>query len=291
MAEPVRVLSEEIDWEAAADIVVVGSSVSGLSVAVNAADLGASVIVLEAADVVGGTGRKAAAWAWVPNNRFMQEKGIPDSREDALRYLARFARPALFEEGHPTLGLPDWEYELFEAFYDNGDAALRSLENMGALELLHGAEYPNYYSHHPVDTSVSAVSSFRPCRMVRRATASSSPARWRRLRSHATSTFRTGHDVGAVFCNEQGEIIGVAGTHDRAEVRVRARRGVVFCTGGFSHNDELRRLYLGGLLLPGCSVRTNQGKFVAIAKRLGVPLLHMHAAYMAPTQLEWALDW
>ena len=69
------------------------------------------------------------------------------------------------------------------------------------------------------------------------------------------------------------------------DVRLRARRGVVFCTGGFSHNDTLRDQYLSGLLVPGCSVPTNQGVLVEVSKRLGAPLIHMNAASVEPAKV------
>ena len=100
---------------------------------------------------------------------------------------------------------------------------------------------------------------------------------------------RTGHAVESVFVNGDGAVVGVAARTAGGEVCIRARQGVAFCSGGFSHNAELFRTYFGGLLLPGCSVHTNEGDFVAIAKHLGAPLLHMDAAYMAPIALERSL--
>jgi succinate dehydrogenase/fumarate reductase flavoprotein subunit len=283
------ILSNDIDWELETDVVVVGGSVAGLSTAVNAAEHGVEVTLLESAPALGGTGKKAAAWAWVPNNHLMQQKGIRDSKEDALAYLARFARPLLYDESHPTLGLAEWEHELFEAFYDNGAAALQHLEEIGALSFVHAEETPNYYSHHPIDRVPTG-------RVVLPRLPNGEPGDGveftRQMEAAALSRdvdVRTGHRVRGVFQNDQGAVVGVAAETPTGEVRIRARRGVVFCTGGFSHNDELRRYYLGGLLLPGCSVQTNQGDFVQIARRLGAPLLHMHASYMSPVQLERAI--
>jgi succinate dehydrogenase/fumarate reductase flavoprotein subunit len=284
-----EVVSNGARLDAEADVVVVGASVAGLSVAVNAAELGADVTLLESAPIVGGTGRKAAAWAWVPNNHLMQQKGIRDSKEDALAYLARFARPLLYDESHPTLGLPDWEFELFEAFYENGATALRHLEEIGALRLVHAEETPNYYSHHPVDRVPTG-------RVVLPALPSGEAGDGveftRQMEAAALERgvdIRREHPVRGVLVTEDGAVVGVVAENAGENVRIGARRGVVFCTGGFSHNDELRRTYLGGLLLPGCSVQTNQGDFVRIARRLGAPLLHMHASFMSPIQLERAL--
>jgi 3-oxosteroid 1-dehydrogenase len=289
MSDLTETVSGDEVWDLEADVVAVGASVAGYSVAVNAAELGAEVLLLEKAPQVGGTGRKAAAWMWLPNNRFMQEKGIRDSREDALRYLARMSRPALYDEGHPTLGLAGWEYELFEAFYDNADTALRTLEDMGALSVVHVEEIPNYYSHHPIDRVPQG-------RVVLPALPDGEPGDGTEFtrQMHAAAIaravdVRTGHVVEGVLLNTDGAVVGVRARTAEGSLRVRARRGVVFCSGGFSHNEELRRYYLGGLLLGGCSARTNEGDFVGIAKRLGVPLLHMSAAFMSPVLLEKAL--
>ena len=286
MGEISRTVDGDTHWDGEADVVVVGASVAGFSTAVNAAELGASTILLESADEVGGTGRKAAAWAWIPNNHLMQEKGIADSREDAMAYLARFARPAMYDPEHPTRGLPAWEHELLEAFVDNGPAAMRTLVDIGALSVMHADDYPNYYSHHEIDkvplgrVVIPQLPDGEPGDGIEFTRRMEAAARERGV------DIRTSHPVEGVLTNEAGEVVGVTAADDR---RIRARRGVVFCTGGFSHNDDLRDQYLSGLLVPGCSVPTNQGVLVEVSRRLGAPLIHMNAAFMSPIQYEWVL--
>ena len=212
-----------------------------------------------------------------------------DSRDDALRYLARMARPALYDERDATLGLPEWQYELFAAFYDNADTAFRALEEMGALSLVHLEEIPNYYSHHPIDR-VPKGRVLMPA--LPDGEAGQGAEFMRQMQKAAAERrveVRTGHAVEAVIVDEDGAVVGARAHTDAGDVLVRATRGVVFCCGGFSHDEELRREHLGGLLLGGCAARTNEGDFVRIVKRLGVPLLHMEAAYMAPVLLEKAL--
>src|SRR5882724_8327376 len=97
--------ADGIDWDLEADLVIVGGSIAGFTTALHAHELGVSVIVLEKAQQVGGTARKAVAGMWVPNNRFMQEAGVVDRKDDALAYLARMARPLLFAPNDRTLGL------------------------------------------------------------------------------------------------------------------------------------------------------------------------------------------
>src|SRR5579871_3436820 len=111
-------------FERVADVVVVGSGIAGCSTAVNCADLGLSVIVLEKSREGGGTSAKAAGGMMIPNSRQMQQAGMEDPRADFIRFLARVGRPLLYRPDAPHLGLPEWEHRLIEVYYDNAAAAV-----------------------------------------------------------------------------------------------------------------------------------------------------------------------
>src|SRR3954452_15318054 len=95
-------------WDQDVDVLIAGSGIGGLGTAVVASANGAEVAVVEKAATIGGTTAKSAAYMWVPNNKYLRESGRTDPRPDALRYMAKLARPRLYDPGHPTLGLPDW---------------------------------------------------------------------------------------------------------------------------------------------------------------------------------------
>ena len=59
------------EWDDVADILVVGSGAAGGAAAATAATMGASVLVLEAAGLVGGTTAKSGGVMWIPNNPIM----------------------------------------------------------------------------------------------------------------------------------------------------------------------------------------------------------------------------
>ena len=77
-------------WDHEVDVVVVGSGAAGLSAAVTAADEGAKVLVLEAAPVAGGATARSGGGYWIPNNRFMREKGLTDPRQDAVNRAQKY---------------------------------------------------------------------------------------------------------------------------------------------------------------------------------------------------------
>ncbi len=79
------------NWDLEADIVAIGSGVGGLAAAITAHDHGASAIVLERADQVGGVTALSMGEVWVPGNRYAKELGVEDSTERGYRYLKRLA--------------------------------------------------------------------------------------------------------------------------------------------------------------------------------------------------------
>jgi 3-oxosteroid 1-dehydrogenase len=72
------------DWDATFDVVLVGSGGGGMVGALAAAEAGASTLVLEKQDKVGGSTCMSGGIVWVPNNQVMLSAGETDSYEDAL---------------------------------------------------------------------------------------------------------------------------------------------------------------------------------------------------------------
>ncbi len=68
------------------DLAVIGSGAAGLVAACRAADGGARVVVLEKADLLGGTSAVSGGVMWMPDNHLMEGRS-PDSEEAALAYL------------------------------------------------------------------------------------------------------------------------------------------------------------------------------------------------------------
>jgi 3-oxosteroid 1-dehydrogenase len=69
------------------DFVVIGSGGGSMCAALVLRAAGKSVVILEKAELVGGTTATSGGVMWIPNNRFMKSAGIADSAEDAAKYL------------------------------------------------------------------------------------------------------------------------------------------------------------------------------------------------------------
>lgn len=286
---PVTCLAEEIDWDLSTDLVVAGSGVSGLVTAVHAADLGLSVVVLEKGNQCGGTSAKAAAGMMVPRNRYMRELGQDDPKEDFARFLARVGRPQLYNPTHPTLGLPQWEYDLIEAYWEFSAVSVERLEELDALRTVH---LPDWSSYNEVDEDKARFGRvvFTLTEEGELGSGVDCIARLRKSAERLGAQVLTRHRVDGVFTNADGAVVGVRARSDAGPLTIRTSKAVVFATGGFAHNEELRREYLGGLYTPGCSVVTGEGDLIPIAKALGAPLYNMHAAWGSPMVFEQSLD-
>jgi succinate dehydrogenase/fumarate reductase flavoprotein subunit len=77
-----------VDAVDAVDVVVLGTGAAGLVAALTAADSGASVALVEKADLVGGTTALSSGVVWIPARRGSR-RGGGGLREAGLAYLSR----------------------------------------------------------------------------------------------------------------------------------------------------------------------------------------------------------
>ena len=81
-------MTEGLDWDLEADVVVLGSGGAAMTAAISAHDFGAGeVVILERSGMVGGTTAMSGGMLWIPNNPYQREAGIADSEEDIVAYL------------------------------------------------------------------------------------------------------------------------------------------------------------------------------------------------------------
>ena len=276
-------------FDAEYDVVVCGGGGAGLPAALFSRWLGNKVMVLEKAATLGGTSFKAAYWYWVPNNAAMVKAGIPDDKQHFLRYVARLSQPQYYDASHPRYGLSEWEYSMCEAIYDSSAVGVELLAEKGALPYRHVAPVPDYFAE------METIGATGRVLFPKDGAASMSDGGQVATRTLSTAcrrdgvTIRTGHRVQRVIRNEKGEVIGVEAQNDDGVIRVKARKAVIFATGGFTHDVELRRNFLSIPAYGGCAAMTNEGDFVRISSTLGVQLRNMNYAWMCPISFEKAI--
>ena len=279
-------------FDAEADVVVVGGGAGGLASALFSRWQGNSVVLLEKAPELGGTTKKAAFWYWVPNNKHMQAIGIEDRKEDCLRYMARLSRPEVYDPDHKTLGMSQWEYDSYAAIYDNASPATELLAEKGALEYRHCDFVPDYWAEIPEDKAPKGRVLLPKDALPSMSDGGEVAIRTMGGKARADGIdIRTGHRVQRTIVDDNGAVVGVEADTGKGEsVAIKARRAVIFATGGFTHDDGMRKNFLSVPVLGGCAARSNEGDFVNIGAAAGAELRNMNYSWMCPIVLEKALN-
>lgn len=118
------------------DVLVAGSGASGFAAALTAAIDGLDVIMVEKADVFGGTTCFSAGVIWIPGSRQAREAGISDSREDVLSYLQAEAGNRL-------------DRDKAEAFADNAASILEWFEANSHVSYMLSPAWSDYHPGQP----------------------------------------------------------------------------------------------------------------------------------------------
>lgn len=274
------------------DIIIVGGGGVGLAAACFSAWLDNKVLVLEKSPELGGTTKKAAFWYWIPNNEPMRAMGLVDKKDDCLRYMARLSRPEVYDPGHPRFGMSQWEYDACAAIYDNASKATELLSAKGALEYRHCPGVPDYWAELPEDKAPTGrVLVTKQARESMSDGGVHAVLTMTEAAKRAGVDVRTGHRVQRVIVNDAGRVIGVEADSAGGKTgRFKARKAVIFATGGFTHDADLRKNYLSAPVFGGCAAVTNEGDFVHIGSAVGASLRNMNYSWMCPVVFEKAVN-
>jgi len=286
----------EQHWDHEADIVAVGSGLGAATAAVTARQNGDSAILLEKLPFFGGTSAKTVGVIWCPNNFTLRAKGIEDRREDALRYMARYSYPELYSAEAPRLGLGEHAYAMLEAFYDNAARATESLRDSGALKL---AEWRMFHLDRSATDYLDNVPENRvpTGRALGTLGADGKLGTGRDMMEQMAAALKArdvpvllGHRATKLVRNDAGRVIGLEADSNGKTVRIRARKGVVFGTGGFAHNLNAIANYQRNSLYGSCALPGATGDFIDIAGAIGARLGQLAGAWRCQVVLEEALQ-
>lgn len=282
-------------WDAEVDILVVGGGAAGCSAAITAHALGNKVMVIEKAPVSGGTAAKSVGGIWVPNNRFMREAGIADKRADCLKYMVRLSSADNYNPQADFYGAQELAYRQMETYYDNANRVIQELERYDALQLIalkNGNQLmPDYYAHIPENKAPAG----RTLVVSKEDGSPGSGAEMMHQFSKALAKNRIPvkkrYRAKELIKDRTGRVIGlIAEKRDRSPYRVKANRAVIFATGGFTHNRQMRLDFLKGSVYGGCAVPSCEGDFVHIGTKAGAQLGNMSNAWWVQLPFEQALD-
>ena len=284
-------------WDHEADIVVVGSGAGASTAAIIAHENGDAVTVLEKAPILGGTSAKSAGVLWVPNNFVLKARGVDDRRDDCVRFMARFSYPERFNPSLPDLGIGARELAMLEACYDNCSPAIDKLREVGALAVaewrMFALDRPatDYLDHVP-ENKVPAGRALGPLKTDGKTVGFGAD-----LMVHLNGALRkrnipilTNHRVVRVVLNNAGRVIGVQAESAGKTVTVRARKAVIFGSGGYAHNPQFVATYQRVPIYGACAQPWSTGDFINIGGAIGARLGYMGGAWRTQILLEEALQ-
>lgn len=119
-------------WDLEADVVAIGSGGGGLCAAITAHDHGASSLVLERSQQLGGVTAYSMGEVWIPGNHHEAAAGIEDSAQSGYRYIRRLS----LEYGDDTAILNQSIH---------GPVALKYFEDRIGLRTVIIRDCPDYY--------------------------------------------------------------------------------------------------------------------------------------------------
>jgi 3-oxosteroid 1-dehydrogenase len=121
-------------WDDEFDFVIIGSGAASVPAALEVIKAGKRPLIVEKAELFGGSTAMSGGVIWMPSNPAMARKGIADSAEAARAYIAACAGPPF----------PGSSPEKREAFLTEGPRMLADLESDG-MEFVQAEGYSDYH--------------------------------------------------------------------------------------------------------------------------------------------------
>ncbi|HEV2201566.1 MAG TPA: FAD-dependent oxidoreductase [Bryobacteraceae bacterium] len=221
-------------WDLAADVVVVGAGASGLPAAITAAELGATVIVVDQNYDIGGHAIESGGNIALGGGTSLQKKyGIEDSPDRMFHDLVQWHDYRFSDR------------EIVRAYCDESVATFDFL-------LAHGVQFPDKspggadggpqnVKRAQTVTWTGEVSEYAP-------TGGNGTALMRPLEASARKLgvqIFLRHSMTGLVREEQfsGRVLGITVTHEGKTLNIQARRGVFLGTGGHTSNVNFRRIF------------------------------------------------
>jgi succinate dehydrogenase/fumarate reductase flavoprotein subunit len=240
------------NWDAEADVVVVGLGAAGVAASVTAHDLGVKVVILEKAPEGEEGGNTRVAGQGYLNT---------SDAEEAAAYLTALCGPFTVPETMVRV----WAEEM--------------CRNNDWLASLGGD--PQEHQHPPIGIEFPDLPGAGCVHKFHDGPTYGYSYTWKRFESlvrqrpipilyETPGKALIQHDVTK-------EILGVRAMRGDKPVAVKARRGVVLTCGGFENNQEMIRNYLPGI--PYCYTSGspyNEGDGITMAMSVGADLWHMN---------------
>ncbi len=280
----------QTNGDTVADVVIVGSGAAAFAAAITAISKGSKVLMIEKADKIGGTTRRSGGGYWIPNNQHQKAAGYNDNKDDAFRYMARYSYPNRYDPKDDKYGLTEHQFDLINSFYDNASEMVDHFENIDVFHSMigvswNGKGYSDYGDNIPENKGIRGRLLFSKNEKGEMSYGFNLIALFEKWAIANDITIVTGCRVTDVI-ERDGTVIGVEADQSGKKLRFLARQGVMFGTGGYSHNAEFMQQFQPGPIYGGCAVPSNTGDFIPIAGKIGAQIGNTRGAFRADSLIE-----
>jgi hypothetical protein len=239
-------------WDYEADVAVVGYGGAGACAAITAHDAGAKVIIMEKSPYRGGGNTGICLGQWV----------CPTNVQHAVEYLK-----AGSEDYTPLDVIQAWAEEVCKnrAFYDSLGVKYTETKNIAGYPKL-----PFFSSMILYQTEGQGAGLF--AQLDRHVHDRKIPVLFGTPGKELIQDPTTKEILGVYG----QEVSGTWGKEKKGRiVAVKAKRGVVLTTGGFEHNEEMKRRFHKAYPTAFYGWRYNTGDGIKMAQKVGADLWHM----------------
>lgn len=259
-ASTARADEAETSWDREVDVIVVGSGGSGLSAAIESAAAGADTLVLEKADIVGGTTIRSAGITQAAGTEYQKQftEYQDDTPENHFNWYMALGEGWVDEELVRDLayGCPEvirWYVE---------DLGLKITDFSGQSHVPYADEYYAVRIHRPEGEGPALIAAMQTAAEANGA------------------VIETGVEVISLLTDAEGTVTGVVAMSNEGEVRIRANNGVVLATSNVDHNLDMAQQFCpqqvwAMSLAPCLSAETNTGDGIRMAMQVGADIRNM----------------
>lgn len=279
-----RSVHEVSGWDAEADVVIVGFGCAGASAAIEAADAGADVFIVERMGGAGGVSAMAGGLVYLGGGTPIQKAcGFDDTPEEMFKCLMAACGP---DPDEAKISI--YCEQSVEHFHWLADRA-------GVPFNAEFSEEPNIEAQTDASLCYSGGEDAYPLDRIAKPAprahkpATANAAGWLLMQCLAEAVNATGARVefdtrvDRLVVDDDRRVVGLLASRFGAEHSIRARRGVVLTAGGFTMNDAMLEQHAPPLRAVNYKIGTeaDDGRAIRMAQAIGANVKRMDAAEVA----------
>lgn len=232
-------------WDKEADVVIVGCGGAGTTAAITAHDAGASVIIVEKAPEGGGNSR-------IGGGQFSYS--TPEKKDNAAKYLY-----AACNGTTPMDVCQAWADEMI----NNGEWLKQMGVTYNTPSVLNGGDFKGLPGSDGIGTGM--MNALGWYKVIEKQIQD----RGIEIMFNSPATELIQHPISR-------EILGVKVSSDGKDKVIKARKGVVLCSGGFEFNEDMIKNYVRPTNIKFTGWIYNTGDGIKMAQGVGADLWHMN---------------